>query len=107
MKSFLEDCAADILRKFGNNNTVCVVFPNKRTLLHFRKAYAHLIGEVTISGYLYPIDKVLSQFLPINTADELTLLFKLYEAFRTVFCDPLMLNTNLAKDFNTFFRHWT
>lgn len=103
MKSFLENCAADILRKFGNKNTVCVVFPNKRTLLHFRKAYAHLIGEVTISGYFYPIDKVLSQFISINTADELTLLFKLYEAFRTVFCAPAMLNTNLAKDFNTFF----
>ena len=85
MNSFLDDCAADILRKYDNNDAVCVVFPNKRTMLHFRKSYARIKNEVSFSGHLFPIDKVFNQFLPSVKADDLTLLFKLYDAFRQVF----------------------
>ena len=103
MKSFLEECAEDILRKYDDDNTVCVVFPNKRTLLHFRKSYARIKNKVAFSGHLFPIDKVLSQFVPTVNADELTLLFKLYEAFSEVFRHEGMLNAGIAADFNTFY----
>lgn len=103
MNSFLEDCAADILRKYDNDDSVCVVFPNKRTMLHFRKSYARIKNEVSFSGHLYPIDKVLNQFLPSVRADELTLLFLLYDAFHQVFAHEGMLNASIATDFDSFY----
>ena len=103
MNSFLDDCAADILRKYDNNDAVCVVFPNKRTMLHFRKSYARLKNEVSFSGHLFPIDKVFNQFLPSVKADDLTLLFKLYDAFRQVFAHEGMKNAGIAADFDAFY----
>ncbi len=103
MKSFLEECAGDILRKFGNSSSVCVVFPNNRTLLHFRKEYARIKNQVSFSGFMFPISKVLNQFLKANIPDELTLLFHLYEAFRQVFGVDGMYNANIAADFNSFY----
>jgi len=103
MKSFLEECAADILSKFGNSSSVCVVFPNNRTLLHFRKEYARIKNQVSFSGFMFPISKVLNQFLKSNIPDELTLLFYLYEAFRKVFGFDGMYNANIAADFNSFY----
>lgn len=103
MKSFLEECAEDILHKYDNDNSVCVVFPNNRTMLNFRKIYARLKSEVSFAGALYPINRVLEQFCHASNADELTLLFQLYEAFRAVFNHDGMLNQNLALDFDSFF----
>ncbi len=103
MKSFLEECAGDILRKFGNDNSVCVVFPNNRTLLHFRKEYARIKNQVSFSGFMFPISKVLNQFLKANVPDELTLLFHLYDAFHQVFGVQGMYNANIAADFNSFY----
>ena len=45
----------------------------------------------------------MQQFLNFNQADELTLLFELYKAFKTVFDKDEMKNRNLAADFNAFF----
>ena len=103
MNSFLEDCAADILRKYDNDDSVCVVFPNKRTMLHFRKSYARIKNEVSFSRHLFPINKVLNQFLPSVCADDLTLLFQLYDAFRQVFAHEGMLNAGIADDFDSFY----
>lgn len=108
MKSFLEECAADILAKYDNDNSACVVFPNKRTMVYFRKIYARMKNQVSFSGNLFPINLVLKDFLKrsgvvANVADELTALFELYEAFREVFCRKGMLNYRLAEDFNRFF----
>ncbi len=103
MKSFLEECAEDILRKYSNDNSVCVVFPNNRTMLHFRKIYARLKNEVSFSGCLFPINKIQNQFMRCNVADELTLLFYLYDAFHQVFADGAMMNSNIASDFNSFY----
>ncbi|MCR5456120.1 MAG: PD-(D/E)XK nuclease family protein [Bacteroidales bacterium] len=103
MNTFLEDCAVDILRKYDNNDSVCVVFPNKRTMLHFRKSYARIKNEVSFSGHLFPIDKVLSQFSKLVKADDLTLLFKLYDAFRQVFAYEGMYNEGIAADFDSFY----
>ncbi len=103
MNSFLEDCAADILRKYDNDDSVCVVFPNKRTMLHFRKSYARIKNEVSFSRHLFPINKVLNQFLPSVCADDLTLLFQLYDAFRQVFVHEGMLNAGIADDFDSFY----
>lgn len=103
MKSFLEECAEDILRKYNNDNSVCVVFPNNRTMLHFRKIYAGIKKEVSFSGFFYPISKVLNQFLKANVPDELTLLFHLYDAFHQVFAFDGMHNANIAGDFNSFY----
>lgn len=103
MNSFLEECAADILRKYDGDNSVCVVFPNKRTMLHFRKSYARIKNEVSFSGHLYPINKILNQFLPVVKADDLTLLFKLFEAFKRVFGHEGMLNSGIAADFDSFY----
>lgn len=103
MNSFLEECAADILRKYDGDYSVCIVFPNKRTMLHFRKSYARIKNEVSFSGHLYPINKVLNQFLPVIKADELTLLFRLFEAFGEVFAHDGMLNSGIAADFDSFY----
>lgn len=103
MNFFLEECAADILRKYDNNDSVCVVFPNKRTMLHFRKCYARIKNEVSFSGHLFPIDKVLNQFLFGTKADDLTLLFMLYDAFCKVFAHEGMLNQGIAADFDSFY----
>ena len=103
MKSFLEECAEDILRKYGNDNSVCVVFPNNRTMLHFRKIYARIKNQVSFSGCLFPINKIQNQFLRCSVADELTLLFHLYDAFHQVFGDSGMYNANIAADFSSFY----
>lgn len=103
MKSFLEECASDILQKYDKDDSVCVVFPNKRTMVYFRKEYAKLKNQVSFAKNLYPVDKILQQFLKFNQADDLTLLFELYKAFKEVFDRDGMKNRNIAADFNAFF----
>jgi len=103
MKSFLQECAEDILNKFDKEDSICVVFPNKRTMIYFRKEYAKLKNEVSFAKNLYPINLILNKFHKTTTADELTLLFELYDAFRQVFFKPEMRNKNIAGDFNLFF----
>ena len=48
MKSFLEECASDILQKYDQDDSVCVVFPNKRTMIYFRREYAKLKNQVSL-----------------------------------------------------------
>ncbi|MBR4266431.1 MAG: exodeoxyribonuclease V subunit gamma [Bacteroidales bacterium] len=103
MNSFLRDCAEDILSKYDNDNSVCMVFPNKRTMLYFRTVYAKLKRQVSFSGHMFPINKVWQQFLKTTVADDLTLLFQLFDAFQQVFNHQGMLNQGLAADFNRFF----
>lgn len=103
MKSFLEECASDILQKYDKDDSVCVVFPNKRTMVYFRKEYARLKNRVSFAKNLYPVSHILQQFLKFNQADELTLLFELFKAFKAVFDKPGMRNRNIAGDFNSFF----
>ena len=103
MKTFLEECALDILEKYDEASSVCVVFPNKRTMIHFRKIYAAQKKQVSFAKSLYPIEKILHTFLPENQGGELFLLAELYKAFREVFYKDELKNRYTAQDFNTFF----
>ncbi|MCQ2975884.1 MAG: exodeoxyribonuclease V subunit gamma [Bacteroidales bacterium] len=103
MKSFLEETANDILKKYSNKESVCIVFPNKRTLHFFRKAYADVINQTTVSGNFLTINQVISQLSGYLTVEGgISLLFSLYDAFNQVFSGD-MLNAHIASRFDKFY----
>lgn len=103
METFLEETAKDILQKYGSRESVCVVFPNKRTLSFFRKAYAEAVGGTSFAGNFFTINKVIAQlsgYMPVE--DNVNLLFTLYDAFAEVFKDS-EYNARLASGFDVFY----
>lgn len=103
METFLEETAKDILQKYGSRESVCVVFPNKRTLSFFRKAYGEAVGSTSFAGNFFTINKVIAQlsgFVPVE--DNVNLLFTLYDAFVEVFKNS-EYNARLASGFDVFY----
>lgn len=104
MQTFLQETAKDILQKYGNQESVCVVFPNKRSLSFFRKAYAEAVGATSFSGNFFTINKIIKQlsgYFPLEE-NSVKLLFTLYDAFYDVFKDS-DYNASLASGFDKFF----
>jgi len=88
MKPFLLLVAEDIIEKYGKNYApLCFVFQNKRAGMFFRHYFAKAVGSTVWSPEVYPIEKFVSQLTGLTLADDLSLIFDLYEIYRTLYQD--------------------
>ena len=85
MKPFLKETAEDVLKKHkGNLNKICIVFPNKRTRLFFRKHFADSVGETDWAVNMMDIRRLVRDFIKLKEPDKLSLNFDLFEIFKKV-----------------------
>ncbi|MBN3033978.1 MAG: PD-(D/E)XK nuclease family protein [Bacteroidales bacterium] len=81
--SFLGHLAQHILGHIGDDlRDVCVVLPNKRAGLYLRKEISSLIGTPVWSPHVLTIEEFVSDISGVRIADDLILLFDLFEIHR-------------------------
>jgi len=84
MKTFLAELADTILKDFPDWENLTVVFPNKRASLYFRKALAENISTPRWSPTVVSIEEFISSFSERNEADKLSLIVRLYHAYKKI-----------------------
>lgn len=83
MKPFLEKLAVELLEKYGNDiSALQIVFPSRRAGLYFKKYLSEKINTPVWS----PVTCGISEYIRDNSdqliADDLTLIFELYEVYK-------------------------
>lgn len=85
MQTFLQQVAIDIHSRYkGQLANVCIVFPNRRAGLFFRKYLAEILTEPVWSPEIITINDFFLQYSRLQTADQLTLLFELYNTWKSI-----------------------
>lgn len=98
MKIFLKDIAGDLLKTYGNDIADhCVIFPNNRSILFFRKYLSELIDKPLFMPSLQTISSLLSRQSTLKQAETVKLVYELY----TVYLEA----GNPKESFDEFY-HW-
>ena len=84
MKTFLEEVAEQIVRTHPRLDEVTVVFPNRRAALYFRKHLGGLIKRPVFSPRVLTIEDFIGGFSSLKSAEKITLISVLYQAYRKV-----------------------
>lgn len=96
MKSFLEETAEDLIRLFGQNlKGIEIIFPNKRTGFHLKRAIGQAVNKTIWSPKSFTIQQYVSQLTKLQSIDKLSLLFELYNSFKQV-------DKEFSYDFDSF-----
>ncbi|MDR1666274.1 MAG: PD-(D/E)XK nuclease family protein [Bacteroidales bacterium] len=83
MKGFLEETAEYLYRRYGEQlHRFCIVFPNIRAGLFFRKYLAELAHRPVWAPAFRSIHLLMEEITGWTMADRLTMVFALYRAFR-------------------------
>ena len=86
MNTFLKDLATEIKSKYGDQlGEICVVFPTRRAGLFFQSALAADSDKPVWSPKVFSIQDYLLKLSGATIPDPLTLLFELFEVFRSYF----------------------
>lgn len=95
MKPFLSSVAEYLFETYGNRMySMAIVFPNKRARLFFTKYLSEAARKPVFSPAYYTITEYIQQIANETIADQLTLLFNLYESYIAV--------TNSKESFDDF-----
>lgn len=98
MKIFLKDIAGDLLNTYGNDIADhCIVFPNNRSILFFRKYLSELIDKPLFMPSLQTISSLLSRQSTLKQAETVKLVYELYTVY---------LEAGNAKESFDEFYHW-
>ncbi|MFO7852956.1 MAG: PD-(D/E)XK nuclease family protein [Bacteroidota bacterium] len=82
MKIFLKEVASLLLNEYGNKlDEHCIVFPNNRSILFFRKYMSELIGKPIFMPSLHTISSLLSARSDLKQAENVQLVFELYKIY--------------------------
>ena len=106
MEKFIEKLAKELVSKHGNDFTnVIVVFSNKRAGLFLKKELTKLIDKPIWSPDIISISDFFNKYSGLRIADNLELLFELYNVYNRVFPDVkfeefIAWGNILIKDFN-------
>ncbi len=95
MHSFLRNTAVDILAKHPDLQNLCIVLPNRRAGLFFTQHLGTLISEPIWMPEVRTIEDVFYLFAGQRPADDLTLIFELYQVYRDLHPAP--------EDFDRFY----
>ncbi len=83
MKYFLKEIAQYIVDAYGSRlKDCCVVFPNRRAGVFFKKHLAACITQPVWSPVVYTINDLVLKLSDYQRADDLELVFDLYELYR-------------------------
>ncbi len=98
MTPFLTLVAQDIYERFGNEmNKICVVFPNRRSILFFNKYLSQVVKKPVWAPKCVTITDFIQGFSNLIKADELMLVFDLYRVYCKV--------RKVSEPFDNFY-HW-
>jgi hypothetical protein len=97
IKPFLQDVAADLLKRFGNNlSSLCVVFPNKRARLFFSRYLGeNSRGSVVWAPAYRTITELVQEFSGLTLTDKTQLVFELFSVFKKI--------TGTSENFDDFY----
>ncbi len=85
MTFFLEDIAAYLYEKNqGDFRNTVIVFPNRRAQLFFNDHLSHLIKKPLWAPDYYTISDFVRKLSGLQSADQLTLLFRLFRIYKEV-----------------------
>ncbi|MCC7159125.1 MAG: PD-(D/E)XK nuclease family protein [Ignavibacteria bacterium] len=83
MKPFLKKLAKELHESYGKEiSGIQIVFPSRRAGLYFKKYLSEEIGEPIWSPVTCGISEFIKENSELLIADELTLIFELYEVYR-------------------------
>ena len=83
MKYFLQEIAQHIVDAYGSRlKDCCVVFPNRRAGVFFKKHLAACITQPVWAPAVYTINDLVLKLSDYQRADDLELVFDLYELYR-------------------------
>lgn len=109
MKSFLEEVAEDIIKKYTNNfQEVCIVIPNKRTGTYLKKHIGRILGT-GFSPRILTIEQFVRKTTGLQLVDKFTLSYRLYQIYlallepadeKPAFDNFMSLAEILLSDFN-------
>ncbi len=85
MKPFLKSVAEYLYKKhFGEFQSMAVVFPNKRARIYFNKYLSEVTDKPFFAPKYYTITEYMQEISESIVADQLSLLFMLYEVYVSV-----------------------
>ncbi|MEF8985079.1 MAG: PD-(D/E)XK nuclease family protein [Bacteroidales bacterium] len=83
MQYFLQEVARDVYKKYGNAlSGICVVFPNQRPGLFFKRYLAGELKNPVWSPEVLTISDLMQHLSGLQKADQLSLIFMLYQVFK-------------------------
>lgn len=83
MKPFLEKLAETLYNKYGDDiSSVQLIFPSRRAGLYFKHYLSGLIKAPLWSPVTCSISEFIREHAPCTVADDLTLIFELYEIYK-------------------------
>jgi hypothetical protein len=80
---FLKTLAVTVCNEYGSNlGDICLVFPNRRSGLFFKKYLSEATANTTWSPRIFTISEFILELTGLQIADPVDLVFEAYEAYR-------------------------
>jgi len=94
MKPFLQEVAENVSKKYAEKaNKICLIFPNKRAGVFFRRYYAEIQNKTTFPPQIFDIAAFIKSITKLNKPDNLSLIFDLYRIFKQLNVNEFENNT--------------
>lgn len=84
MRTFLEEVAENVFRRYPKLEQVSVIFPNRRAALYFRKHLAALITRPAFAPTILTIEDFFSRLSPLHVPEKLILISTLFKSYSDV-----------------------
>ncbi len=85
MQTFLEDIADHIINTYaGKTGDICIVTPNRRAGLFFRKYFAARVQGPVWAPEMLSIEDFINRLSGLTICDSLDLIFELYECYKSI-----------------------
>jgi len=85
MDTFLQHVATDLYSRYGDKiSDQCIVFPNRRASLYFKKYLSELTDKPIWSPATTTINELMQEISGLTIADNIKLLFELYRIYKQV-----------------------
>ncbi len=85
MESFLKHIASDLYSRYKDNiSDLCIVFPNRRASLYFKKYLSELSDKPMWSPETTTINELMQEISGLTIADNIKLLFELFRIYKQI-----------------------
>jgi len=85
MNSFLQNITQDLYSRYGSGiSELCIVFPNRRAGLYFKKYLSELTDKPLWAPATTTVNELIQEISGLVVADNMKLLFELYSIYKKV-----------------------
>jgi len=85
MDTFLKHTAHDLYSRYGDQlSELCIVFPNRRAGLYFKKYLSEIVDKPIWSPKTITINELMPEISDLQLADNVKLLFELYKVYSKI-----------------------